>query len=114
MGQKDIVEKNLEDYNDVFADIVNVLVFEGERVIRSRELKALKVRSQYKADSSKLHEEERDNAKYWSGGKVKLPCWVWKTRRIRIRICRFGSSDMTAPPTGRSCLIRNQRTAARC
>ena len=23
MGQKDIVEKNLEDYNDVFADIVN-------------------------------------------------------------------------------------------
>ena len=72
MGQKDIVEKNLEDYNDVFADIVNVLVFEGERVIRSRELKALKVRSQYKADRSKLHEEERDNAKYWSGGKVKI------------------------------------------
>lgn len=27
MGQKDIVEKHLEDYNDVFADIVNALVF---------------------------------------------------------------------------------------
>lgn len=72
MGQKDIVEKSLEDYNDVFADIVNVLVFGGERVIKPRNLKSLKVRSQYKADSSKLHEEERDNAKYWSGGKVKI------------------------------------------
>lgn len=27
MGQKDITEKLLEDYNDVFADIVNVLLF---------------------------------------------------------------------------------------
>lgn len=32
----------------------------------------VKVRSQYKADEGKLHEEERDNAKYWSKGKVKI------------------------------------------
>lgn len=30
MGQKDITEKQLEDYNDVFADIYNVLVFEKD------------------------------------------------------------------------------------
>lgn len=29
MGEKDIAEKVLEDYNDVFADIVNVLLFQG-------------------------------------------------------------------------------------
>ena len=27
MGEKDITEKILEDYNDVFADIINGLVF---------------------------------------------------------------------------------------
>lgn len=29
MGQKDITEKVLEDYNDVFADIINGLLFDG-------------------------------------------------------------------------------------
>ena len=29
MGQKDITEKMLADYNDVFADIVNTLLFNG-------------------------------------------------------------------------------------
>ena len=72
MGQKDIVEKGLEDYNDVFSDIVNALVFEGKRAVKPRELRTVKVRSQYKADDGKLHEEERDNAKYWKKGKVKI------------------------------------------
>ena len=109
MGQKDIVEKNLEDYNDVFADIVNVLVFEGERVIRSRELKALKVRSQYKADSSKLHEEERDNAKYWSGGKVKIALLGLENQTdpdpdMPFRIIGYDGAvyqKTTSPPEGR-------------
>ena len=30
MGQKDITEKLLEDYNDVFADIDNVLFYFAE------------------------------------------------------------------------------------
>ncbi len=72
MGQKDIVEKGLEDYNDVFSDIVNALVFEGKRTVKPGELRTVKVRSQYKADDGKLHEEERDNAKYWKKGKVKI------------------------------------------
>lgn len=72
MGQKDIVEKSLEDYDDVFSDIVNALVFEGKRAVKPRELRTVKVRSQYKADDGKLHEEERDNAKYWKKGKVKI------------------------------------------
>ena len=31
MGEKDISEKILFDYNDVFADVVNVLLFEGNK-----------------------------------------------------------------------------------
>ena len=35
MGQKDISEKILLEYNDVFADIINVLVFQGEERINT-------------------------------------------------------------------------------
>ena len=38
MGQKDLSEKILADYNDVFADIINVLVFKGEERVAKVEL----------------------------------------------------------------------------
>lgn len=38
MGEKDITEKMLEDNNDIFADIVNVLLFKGERVVNDNSL----------------------------------------------------------------------------
>lgn len=31
--EKDITQKTLERYNDVFADIINVLLFDGRRVV---------------------------------------------------------------------------------
>ena len=70
MGQKDITEKILEDYNDVFADIVNVLLFCGNRIVKEESLKETKVKSQYKAEAGKLHEQERDVAKYWQDGNA--------------------------------------------
>ena len=60
--QKDLTEKILADYNDVFADIVNVLLFHGEQVISPEDLENVKDRSQYKADG-RVHEQERDVAK---------------------------------------------------
>ena len=41
MGAKDITEKTLESYSDVFADIINVLLFQGHRIIREEELEEL-------------------------------------------------------------------------
>ena len=38
MAEKDITEKMLEQYNDVFMDIVNVLLFNGEMVVREDDL----------------------------------------------------------------------------
>lgn len=72
MAEKDITEKILEDYNDVFADIVNVLLFDGKEVIHKEELLSTRDKSQYKADDSKIHEQERDVAKFWNRGKVRL------------------------------------------
>lgn len=72
MGQKDISEKILVDYNDVFADIVNVCVYEGKEVVKPEDLENSSVHAQYKADDDQLHEEERDVAKYWKKENVAI------------------------------------------
>ena len=72
MGQKDITEKVLEDYNDVFADIINGLLFGGEQEIKPEDLENTTVHAQYKAEDDKVHELERDIAKYWKDEKVEL------------------------------------------
>ena len=72
MGQKDITEKILEDYNDVFADIINGLIFKGEQRVLPESLENTQVRSQYKAEDGTVHELERDVTKYWKDKKVEL------------------------------------------
>lgn len=64
-NKKDITEKTLEDYNDVFADIVNGLLFGGEQVVQEDELLPVPTKSQYKADDDEIHEQERDVSKLW-------------------------------------------------
>ena len=71
MGEKDIAEKHLEDLNDVFADIVNVLLFKGLRLMNENELEVDVKDSQFKSDG-KLHEQERDVSKLWKNGKVRI------------------------------------------
>ena len=82
MGKKDITEKNLEAYNDVFADILNVLLFDGKLLVDENELEEDAPRSSYKANG-KLHEMERDTAKYW--------------KKFNIRIAFFGLENQTKP-----------------
>jgi hypothetical protein len=72
MKDKDKVEKLLEDYDDVFADIVNTLLFDGASVIKEDSLEDSKVNSIYKAEDFKLHEQERDISKYWKDGGLNL------------------------------------------
>ena len=71
MGEKDATEKTLESYADVFADIVNVLLFDGKQFIAPEDLRDALPRSIYKADG-KLHEQERDTAKFWLSGRYAL------------------------------------------
>lgn len=71
MAEKDIMEKVLESYNDVFADIANVLLFQGERIILPEELEERQPHSYYKA-SGKIREVERDVAKIWRNGKIRI------------------------------------------
>ena len=71
MAEKDITEKNLESWNDVFADIVNVLLFNGKRLVKEDELETDAKDSQIKADG-KIHEQERDVSKFWRNGEIRI------------------------------------------
>lgn len=64
MGKKDIAQKCLEDYNDVFSDIVNALLFEGRQVMLSEDLIDVNPRSNYNV-SGKIRDQERDVSKQW-------------------------------------------------
>ena len=71
---KDVSEKILEDYNDVFADIVNNLVFDGQEIVRADELENAVTVSQIKLDDG-VHEQERDTAKHWKRGTIIMAAW---------------------------------------
>lgn len=71
MGTKDITEKNLEALNDVFADIVNVLLFKGNRLVKENDLEADTTKTMFKADG-KIHEQERDVSKFWKNGEIRI------------------------------------------
>ena len=70
--EKDITEKRLESYADVFADIINVLLFNGERKMQADDLLDSLPHSVYKGTEKKIHDEERDVAKFWLNGKIKI------------------------------------------
>lgn len=73
MAEKDIMEKTLESHEDVFADIVNVLLFSGKKIIRAEDLHEKAPRAVYNADG-KLRETERDVIKQWKKDNICIAC----------------------------------------
>lgn len=73
MAEKDIMEKTLESHEDVFADIVNVLLFGGKKLIRAEDLQEKAPHAVYKADG-KLHETKRDVIKQWKKDNICIAC----------------------------------------
>ena len=72
MAEKDKVQRTLESYNDVFADIMNVLLFDGCEVVKEDELTDAQPFSYYKMDGKKVRGQERDVAKFWKNGEIRL------------------------------------------
>lgn len=71
MGKKDIRQKTLEELDEVFADIINVLLFNGRRLVKEKDLTDLNPRSNYNA-RGKIREQERDVAKLWKKHEVRI------------------------------------------
>ena len=82
MKRKDISEKVLFDYDDIFSDIVNGLIFQGERRVLENSLENISTKSQYKTDDGKLHEQERDIQKIWKDEKLKITIWGIENQSI--------------------------------
>ena len=71
MAEKDLREKRLEDFDDVFADIINGLIFHGQTRVDENDLESGMARSGYKIEE-KFAEQERDVKKYWKSGQVRI------------------------------------------
>lgn len=63
-NEKDILEKHLESYNDVFSDMMNVFIFDGDDVINENDLEDVNPNSYY-VENQKTKEQERDVTKKW-------------------------------------------------
>ncbi len=74
MPGRDISEKILFAFNDVFADIVNGLLFDGRQIISADDLSEQAPRTAYKADG-KIREVERDVAKRWVKKNMRIACF---------------------------------------
>ncbi|MBQ3165514.1 MAG: hypothetical protein IJC02_13480 [Lachnospiraceae bacterium] len=62
MAEKDLAEKKLEDYGDVFADIYNTLLF-GKQLLVPEQLFAGSTESIYKSAKDQWKEQRRDTVK---------------------------------------------------
>ena len=72
MAEKDFREKKFISFNDIFADIINVLLFNGSNRVKDTDLQSGgMLRSGYKVDD-RFAEQERDVKKYWLNGSVRL------------------------------------------
>ena len=81
MGLKDVLEKQIEGFEDVFADIVNVLLLSDKsRKVNPEDLRDARARSIY-TSSGEIREQERDNVKLWVSGNMV--------------ICLFGIENQT-------------------
>lgn len=101
MGKKDITQKRLEDYSDIFADIINALIFNGQEIVKENELKTVVAKNTYTTEEGDIHEIERDVAKSWNQNIIHLCLFglenqttIDKTMPLRI-ICYDGASYKT-------------------
>ena len=71
MQEKDITQKMLERHNDVFSDIVNVLLFGGKKVVEEESLFDATTDSILKIDK-RVRIQDRDVAKYWKDSQINI------------------------------------------
>jgi len=81
MGEKDLTEKALLQYNDVFADIVNVLIFGGERIISPDDLTDTDPHTYY-YDKDKIREQEQDVVKNCDSSQVQFACIGFENQTV--------------------------------
>lgn len=95
--EKDITQKTLERYNDVFADIINVLLFNGEKIVKEDSLTDALPGSTLKMDG-RIRTQYRDIAKYWHNSKIKLSMFGLENqtkpeKRMPLRVFGYDGTE---------------------
>ena len=95
--EKDITQKTLEMYNDVFADIINLLLFNGEKVVTEDSLTDVLQESSLKMDG-RIRTQYRDIAKYWHNSKIKLSMFGLENqtkpeKRMPLRVFGYDGAE---------------------
>lgn len=64
MAQKDLTEKNLEFYPDVFADLINALLYKGKLILDPATLQPAPTETLYPGSTEHLRNQFQDVSKY--------------------------------------------------
>lgn len=73
-GRFDLPQKELEAYPDVFADIINALVYGGEQIVMPGKLRPAETETRYRDWNRRLRNQFEDIGKYETGedGKAEI------------------------------------------
>lgn len=90
MAQKDLSEKNLEYYPDVFADLINALLYNGKPVLAAANLQPAPTETLYPGKSGDLRNQFQDISKYeMKDSTIKIQYTIEnETRATRKMILR--------------------------
>lgn len=69
MGQKDLAAKDLESKPEVFADIINAFIYDGDQVISPENLKPAPTETLYESTYEMLRNQYNDVSKYEMAGQ---------------------------------------------
>ena len=71
MGMKDIALKDFESINEIFADIINAIIYKGEQVVHPEQLDQGATFSTYYGDKG-IRSQDRDVVKYWNRNFIRV------------------------------------------
>ena len=95
---KDATEKKLLNYNEVFADILNVFLFQGRQVVDPKLLRD-KAPYNYSVSADTLSSQERDIVKYYGKSKLQITSvfglenFTAVDRAVSLRLFGYDGAD---------------------
>ena len=109
MGQTDLASNSLTSHPDVFADIINTIIYKGRTVLEAANLKPFYVNSTI-TKSGRLRGLYRDNCMEDLRGGIRYVIWGLENQYVpdRTTLERNGTSGPPCPAAGR-CHSRKPR-----
>lgn len=87
MGQKDLTEKSLEQYPDVFADIVNALLYRGKHVLEAESLQSAPTETWYPDMEGQLRNQFHDVSMYeMQAGRIRVQYTLENETKINRKL----------------------------